>query len=491
VQNTRTWYGGVEYLHSKFDAPDGAKVGSRPANIRRDTQDFPGFPPGTPNNNGNQQVPGGQIGENITPNVILVGPGAYPFVVMREQVDSPPYVGVIRTPPEVGLFPQRNLSVFNEPRSNGMRLRAGYFNGDGTGLGAEAWWGFDDNQRFQVGNDNINGIPITQNMIAGIDLDGTFPDEHDGTPNNPNGWLIPFAKVGGLPLVQNSGVMDFLFPDQGFTGSTQKYDLMYRLDYSAEAGGGNVNFYLGRLRQSTTGDIKPYVSARYLYINEAFAFTGLDSGFTYAVDFDSNDPPTFRPDGAVFGPFYDLFRSYLQSTVTSNLAGPELGLRGDVGRNGGTLKVWWSGSLGLMANHERVRVRGNNIGDAWLFHTNIGDPTNPTDDSGLGVIFGPAYDMFAADNSFSDVETHTHVSPLLNLGINAELDIFDTVPLLRRISLFDAAKLTVGYNLLMVGKLARPGNSVKWRGFPEFPSVNVRYDNWDTQQFSLGLTFEK
>jgi hypothetical protein len=268
-----------------------------------------------------------------------------------------------------------------------------------------------------------------------------------------------------------------------------KYDLMYRLDYSVEAGGASANFYMGTLRRSPAGVIKPYASARYLYIDEAFAFTGLDSGFHYEIELEE-EPPTFRPDDEVIGPLYPLFKSYLQSTVTSNLAGPELGLRGDIGGEG-TLKVWWQGSFGLMANHERVRVHGNNIGNAHFFNANEGDPTSPDDDSGFGIAFGPAFDMFANDTNFSDVETHTHVSPVLNWGLNAELDIFDTVPLLRKASLFDTAKLTLGYNLLVVGKLARPGNAVRWRGFPEFPSVLVRYDTWDAQQFSIGLNFER
>jgi hypothetical protein len=144
-----------------------------------------------------------------------------------------------------------------------------------------------------------------------------------------------------------------------------------------------------------------------------------------------------------------------------------------------------------MANHERVRVKGNNIGNAHLFNTNVGDPGDPNDDSGWGTVFGPAFDMFSNDTNFSDKEYHNHVSPVLSLGINAELDIFDAFPVTRKIKLCDAAKLTLGYNMLFVGQLARPGDSVRWRGFPEFPSVLVRRDTWDTQQFNIGLVFEK
>jgi hypothetical protein len=507
VQRKREWFGSVEYLWTKFDAPDGARVGSRPALVRPDNQFFPGFPPGTlgdhghgrgdslgtsPGSAGGGGGGGGGGAGAISDVTIPVGPGALPWVFLQQDVTD--FIGEAVIPDANNFFPQRNLSVFDQLPSNGFRLRTGFFNGDGTGWSIEGWWSSKSNDRFQVGKDNIHGIPITQDMIAGVPLDllppDALPDVFDDGTNA--GWFIPFAKIGGLPLIDNSGIYDqisgtFSTVGRGFTGSTQKYDLMYRLDYSAQAWGGNVTYYLGNILKRDSMQVKSFVSGRYLNITEGFAFTGLDSGFHYAVEIDDG---TFRPDGEVVGPLYPLFRSYLESNVTSQLAGPELGLRGDIGHNG-TVNLWWQAAFGLMANTERLRVKGNNIGNAHLFNTNFGDPATIGDESGFGTIFGPAFDMFANDNSFNDVETHTHVSPVLSLGINAELDIFDALPVTRKLSLFDAAKLSIGYNLLFVGQLARPGESVRWRGFPEFPSVLVRRDTWDTQQFNIGLVFEK
>jgi hypothetical protein len=197
-----------------------------------------------------------------------------------------------------------------------------------------------------------------------------------------------------------------------------------------------------------------------------------------------------RPtDGEIVGPFYPLFESILNSTVTSHLAGPEYGFRGDLGK-GGNFAVWWQGSLGLMVNHERLKLQGNNIGTAYIFHSNIGDPVVDVDSSGAGLL-DPRYDMFANDTSFDDTDTHTHVSPTVSLGLNAEVGIFDTIPGLRRLSLFEDAKLNVGYNVLLVGMMARAADSVRWRGFPEFPTNNVSYDTWQVRQLSIGLHFER
>jgi len=510
VQRKREYWASAEYLWTKFDAPDGARVGSRPAYTRADTSGtgfpFPGFPPGILGDHGHGRGDssgaspgsttgggGGGGGTAMSDPSVDIGPGAYPFVWL--QTDTTDFPGQIVLPDSSYMFPQRNLSVFNALPSNGFRLRTGFFDGDGTGWSVEGWWTSKSNDRYQVGKDNIHGVPITQDLIAGVQLDLLNPDDLPDT-FDMGGWIIPFAKIGGLPLIENSGVIDTLFPGAGFTGSTMKYDLMYRLDYAVQAWGGNVTYYLGNLLKRDSMQIKSFISGRYLNIREDFAFTGLDSGFHYEVDSGggtgggTTTGATWRPDEEVIGPLYPLFRSYLESNASSQLAGPEIGLRGDIG-HGGTLNLWWQGSFGLMANTERIRVKGYNIGNAHFFNTNVGDPSAIGDESGFGTIYGPAYDMFSNDTHFDDKDYHIHVSPVLNLGINAELDIFDALPVTRKIKVFDAAKLTLGYNLLFVGELARPGSSIKWRGFPQFPSVLVRRDTWDTQQFNIGLVFEK
>ncbi len=481
IQRKRIWYGDIDYVHTTFDGAGESWIGSRPARLDRITDDFPWI---------NTWPNGGPIGAGDG-EPVPTGPGPYPFVFLQEDVDD--FVGVATIlPPEV--FPIRKTDILDDNLgADGFRVRAGYFDNDGTGIGAEFWWGFQAGDVRQYGQDKINGIPITQDLIAGVNFDGVpfnlRLDEYD----NVQGGYIPFTKVGALALNDSSGVIDILFPGSGFTGTTQKYDLLYRVEDTISGGGADVKFFLGHLYKRQHAQIKTFAAAKYIVIDERFQFRGLDSGFHYVIDLETGDDeaPTFRPeDGTVVGPLYPLFESTLAQDVTSHLAGPEIGLRGDIGQSKG-FKLWWTGALGLLVNHERGELRGQNIGNAHFFNTNIGDPTDPGDDTGFGTIFGPAFDMFSNDTRFHDTDTHTHLSPSFQIGINAEIGIFDVVPGIRRMSFFDDAKLNVGYNTTLIGKVARASDSVHWRGFPDFPSVDFDYDTFQIHQLSIGLHFER
>jgi hypothetical protein len=216
-----------------------------------------------------------------------------------------------------------------------------------------------------------------------------------------------------------------------------------------------------------------------MYMDERFGFRGLDSGFGYEIDLD-DDEPTFRPDDDIFGPLYPLLDSRLESFTTSHLAGPELGVRVDLGRSD-RFNIWFQGSAGLMVNHEQLQVRGENIGNAEFF--------SPITISGSSV--APPLDMFAFDTRFNDIDRHTTVSPTFNFGVNAEIDIFPYLPIIKHLPLCDRAQLKLGYNFMAVGNLSRPASSIQWRGFPDAPSVRSDRQNFTAHQLSAGLSFEK
>jgi hypothetical protein len=466
INRERQWYFSAEYLHTDFEGPGGSRIGSRVAERNRITDEFIILDPWPDNS-----IPGDDIGEEG--EFFSVGPGAYPLVVQRPALDTQ----LVLLEPD-GLYPIRTTDILDDVlSSNGLRFRGGYFDADGTGIGAEVWWAFDASDFVQYGFDNVNGIPITQDMIAGFDVVVGIPLEIDFS----FGSQLLSARRGALPLEDGTDIWnEGAFPadeETGITGTTMKYDLLYRVDTKLNSGGGNLNFYLGDVYRRPHASIKSFTGLKYMYIDERFGFRGLDSGFNYEVDL-----TTFRPlDGALVGPLYPLFESILNSTVTSHLAGPELGLRGDLGR-GGTFGLWWQGSVGLLVNHERARVQGYNIGNAYEF--------NSSDPIGLGNI-SPAYDMFANDTTFDDTEQHTHVSPTISLGLNAELGVLDVIPGVRRISLFDEGKLTVGYNVMYIGQVAKAADSIRWRGFPDKPSAQIDYDTFQVHQLSIGLQFER
>ena len=474
IHRERKWYGAAEAMQMHFDGPGDGYVGSAPARIRDDTLGFNGLVRTFVGGDILAQPVGEGEAGNFPSSFVTMGPGAFPFPWI--QID-PTTEQVILD--ELSLFPIRKVSIFEDnPSSPGFKLRAGYFNEDGTGIGLEGWYAFENSEFFQAGQDHINGIPITQNLIAGVDLSTVAtPDDFDG--GFTNGLVLLNFLVGGLPLNDSSGIINTVYPDAGFTGTTQKYDLLYRLDIASEAGSAGMHFYLGNLARRKSLRAVAFATARYIYMDEYFRFRGVDSGFGYDIMIE-DDAPTFRPDDDVFGPVYPLLDSRLQSFTTSHLAGPELGVRVDLGRSD-RFNIWMQGSAGLLVNHERLQVRGENIGNAHFFNPNTVS----------GSLVAPPLDMFASDTRFNDVERHTHVSPTFNFGINAEMDVLGALPVIKHIPVVKDGQLTLGYTFLYIGSLARPADSINWRGYPDFPSVRTDRDSFEAHQLSAGVSFER
>lgn len=504
LQNKRQYWFTTEYLHSNLSGPGSSRIGSPLIPLDRLSHEPPAIntwtltnPPGLPVGSGSTSGGGTGGGTGTaTANLFWVGPGVWPEFAQRTDLTTETLITGIGGA-STYLFPiQRSTSILDNPMSsNGMRLRGGFFNGDGTGWSAETWWAFTASDQVQYGQDNVNGVPITQNMIAGFDTTGLIGDIQ-GAP----GAFLLSMRTGFLPLIDNNPVWNdgiggapYLWPGTlgtGITGTIQRYDLLWHVDTHVNTGGGNVNYYLGELYHRPHASIKAFTGVRYQFIDDRFGFRGLDSGFGYQVDAGgtgggtgggTSGGSTFRPTDIV-GPLYPMLESVLNSTVTSHLAGPEIGLRGDLGEGKGLFSMWWTGSAGLLANFEQSKVQGYGIGNAYYY--------NSQDPFGLGN-FSPALDMFANNTNFNSQENHIHVSPMVNLGVNCQLDVFDTIPGLRKMSLFDDAKLTFGYNFTAVGWVANAANSIRWRGFPESPSSSIDYHTFLMSQLSIGLQFAR
>ncbi len=358
------------------------------------------------------------------------------------------------------LFPIRDLSTFSNYRSVGLEGRWGFFNEDGTGMSMGGFWTGSSTLDFTMGEDSINGIPITQTIIAALD-----------------GSLL-FTQNGAIPL--NWG-----FQSIG-TGAanlgTAKYDLLFHYDVKSTAIGGDTNFFMSPIVQREAFKLRPLVGGRYMKINEQFAFRGIDSGFGYELT-DSQvtggggggggggttQAATFRPDANTIQANYDLYEATLNNSVQTQLAGPQAGLRYDFG-DGDGFRMWGQSIVGLMGNQEDYHQFGNNIGDQ----------------QGL-LAFGNGLDMLAADARFESNRTITHVSPLFEQTIMAEMKILEMVPLVRRLPGIDNTVFRLGWTATVVGDVARAGESIDWRGFPQLPSIRPGRETWWTTRWTFGV----
>jgi hypothetical protein len=386
---------------------------------------------------------------------LYVDDGVYPFASLFEDGDTTP-VALDNTL----LFPIRSLQMFREFRSAGLQLSGGYWDEDGSGLRASGWWGFEETQTFQRGQETINGVEITQAIII-----------------NQAGQIL-FAKNGGVSF--DTGILANIVSDAdigyaGGTVGTQKYDVMYRASVSSEVGGGDVQLYLPDIGSPGSAiRLRPVYGAKYMYLGETFSFRGIDSGMSYELDGEdgaSTSTTTFRPepfDAASVTINENLFETQVNSRTRSHLAGALAGLRYDFGRSG-NFKLWGQSSLGAMANHEEVRVFGFNAGETVVTRFITG--TN----------------MLDGDSTFDDTQRHTHVSPVFEQTFMSESKILAALPLVREVPILANANFRLGYTHTFIGNVARPGNSIQWNGFPRFPKVDIDYRNYYVGRTNVGL----
>lgn len=354
------------------------------------------------------------------------------------------------------LFPIRGLDAFGQYEGTGLAGQWGFFNEDGTGMAINGFWTGQARQDFTMGQDSINGVPITQAMIAAFD-----------------GNLL-FTRNGAIPLDWGSQQIGF----GAYNLGTAKYDLLFHYDVKSSAIGGDANVFMTPIVQRDAFKLRPLIGGRYLHIDEQFRFRGIDSGFGYDLDDSQNAGGgggaalignTYRPDPNTLLASYELYEATLTNNVQSDLAGPQVGLRYDFGSGDG-FKIWGQSIVGLMANQEQYHQYGNNIGDQ----------------SGL-LLFSGGLDMLTTDARFNSTRTVSHVSPLFEQTFMAEMKILDMIPLVRKLPGIENTVFRVGYTATVVGEVAQAGESIDWRGFPLFPSIRPSRDTWWTSRWNFGV----
>ncbi|MBC8088360.1 MAG: hypothetical protein H7Z40_13915 [Phycisphaerae bacterium] len=99
----------------------------------------------------------------------------------------------------------------------------------------------------------------------------------------------------------------------------------------------------------------------------------------------------------------------------------------------------------------------------------------------------------ATPNAFSDEQFHTHVSPMFEQQINAEAALFQYVPVLRRLSIFEKARFRAGYSILLIGQVTDTAGSVAWQGNPAaglFPTIREKRNTYTSHNYSFGVSWE-
>ena len=301
--------------------------------------------------------------------------------------------------------------------------------------------------------------------------------------------LFPFGAIG----LQNGVDID---------GFTQLFDLDFVIRQKVESYGAGLHFAAAPIYESGSLKIRPLIGARFFRLEEGFGFTGVDSGLNYSVNVPDgiDDDNDFIIDNvaengtATFtNPITDparetLIRSFINSDVRSVTAGPEIGIEYEVAQRKG-LKITGSTRVGVLVNSESYNLSGDNIGDTF---TTVVDPVTgftvnqdlfDTTTTGVGL----------TQNAFTDTLSTTHISPLFEQQLNADIPIFSRIPVLRDIWQLENANFRLGWKYTWIGEVANPTQSIVFTSNPRagiFPTISPERGSFWQNQFNFGINWE-
>ncbi len=392
----------------------------------------------------------------------------------------------------VTIFNPKNAGILQQKiGSGGVRGSWGWWNPEGTGLMVQGFWQGKATSTFQAGDTTLAQQLVTARTPELIDY--------------ATQQIRPYGLLGlALPGADRDA--------DGLNGVVVPYDLYVSLEYASSVYGGNLDWYFAPMYDRDHFKIRGLAGARVMTVNERFSFDAMDSGLGYTLspvdtgttggnnngnsgtnpfnlapsEFD--DAPYGTPSAT--GPGSPI-RSYLMSRSEGFFAGPEAGVRLDLG--GDRFKIWTQSKFGLLAYQSTRKISGYNIGDHYniintaVLETNSGLPQDP-DVNGDGIPDNPTRAAGIAGTSFSESKRSTSVAPLFEQGVFMEAPLLSYVPYINRMSMFNNAEFQAGYTFLVLGGVYRP-TDISWKQFPDTPTFGGDRYKFYTQNWSLGVNW--
>ena len=358
---------------------------------------------------------------------------------------------------DIPIFVAQNYYAMPDPQqSAGVRATLGWFNPDQSGFQASGFWLNTGASTFFSGT----GLPYN-------------PTDAVNFPTYNQHHLRAFS---GIPLQGADTDGDFR------PGVVQPFDIFYRTQFETQLMGANVDWYWSALYDRSNVLIRPVGGARFVQLHERFTFDGSDSGLGYTIQGARAQAaggvaavgagPPYSP--LVLDPAFSIpnvMNSHLTSESRSLLAGPEAGLRFDVGSD--RFKVWTQSKFGLLANNTQRNLSGFNIGDAYYVANGRTTTVMPRNSPDL--------------TAFSSQNNSTWLSPMFEQSIFVKAPLFQFVPILNKARILNQAEFQAGYTLLVLGQIARPAQQIDWQAFPVNPRLQTDRSTYTNGTFSFGV----
>ncbi len=329
----------------------------------------------------------------------------------------------------------KEQSLESDPTVNGFLLEWGFTDPTQNGFDFSVWYTPEAHMAYSRGFN-----PGRQEVINAT-------NGRDGRP---------LTITNSLPIFDGTNVQLLTF------------DSFFGINFQSVGGGGDVNWKFTPIRQDSWYKIAPTAGFQAMYIGEDFSLEGVDtSGFR-----------TFGGQGLgnTFSLIPGFDRSHLLrilSEVNSYLAGPQIGLKYEVG--GENLKITGHSQVGVAMNREKITLSGFGVGDPFVDFNRSAGP-NP---------------LFSQDFRFREEQTHTRLSPTTSHEIMAQAKIFSLIPLINKIQFLEQAKFRIGYQINAAFEIQRPHRVIEYNGLPLIPAIrNDQETRWYVESYNFGVHWD-
>ena len=290
-------------------------------------------------------------------------------------------------------------------------------------------------------------------------------------------------------------------------GEAAPYDVQFILKQKISSGGVNADWAFSPVYDNDRIKIRPVVGGRWFWIDNTMNFNGVSTLLSYTsqgASADSDTPvnakvflpntgqaPTTTTIGDYEAPIgLDdlLVYSYIKSQVVTNLYGPEIGFHYEMGKTKG-IRLSGATRVAAMFNSEKIRLSGDNIGNFMGVEV-LPDPI--TGANIFGRLYNTTTRQGASLNAFNDIDNGTHLSPLLEQTVTAEIPLFDRIPVLRDVDILEEAKFSIGWTGLVIGGIADPNKSINYTSSPitgEFLHVQPSHSTFVQNTLNIGINW--
>lgn len=384
------------------------------------------------------------------------------------------------------IFATQDTGILSQiTTSGGFRGVWGWVNPDDTGFEAGGFV-----QATGATSFTLNDPLLDINQFSGFYNPLQHLHAWFGLPLGDSGTTSTITNTTGLATTGTGAIGDT--DGDGKYGAIQPYDMGVNIRFTSQLMGANADWYFNSIYEQQAIRIRPLVGARYFNLREKFSFDGYDSGLGYTI----NDPTTGTGGGGnnnggggtgtstgfltplALDPLFstpNVLHSQLISSDVSNMGGGEAGLRIDLGKPTAKFKVWGNTKAGVLANVASRQITGFNIGNNFNIISPNTVPTMPNN-------------PYAT--AFNTNQTSTTMSPMFEQSVNVKFPIFNLVPYLNKMEVFERAELQAGYTFLYIGNVYRPENTIIWNQYPKTPQLNSTVSSFYNSNFSLGVQWE-